>query len=180
VRPSPPERQLPTDKNRDRHHRSIVQDIADARFKFPNEQFPDLVTAVNEPEQVMSIGEPGSDLFPDIVVVREPGKWLVMSAEVETLETVSEEQAERAWLPISRAGDLILFVPVGCGPSAMAICKKASVELKGVRTYRYRPVWGLEINDVWPYPPGPLRNPPLPGFVKRMMGGESRPPVETR
>jgi hypothetical protein len=156
-----------------------VQDIAAARFAFPSDDQPDLETYVNVPEPVMGIGE--EDNFPDIVVVRMPGKWLAMTAEVETRDSVTEENARDYWLPYSKAGDFYLFVPVGQAGQARKICKKVGVELTGLRTYRHQPIWGVEVNDVWPYPVMTAVRWPPP-FLKGHLGKRpSRPatPVET-
>jgi hypothetical protein len=44
-------------------------------------------------------------------------------------------------------GDLLLYVPVGCVPEARKLCKKHGIRVKGIRTWRFRPVWGLEVAE---------------------------------
>lgn len=168
---------MPVRANRDRLHHSTVRDVAAARFPFPSDDYPDLETFVNVPEPVMSIGE--EDLFPDIVVVRMPGKWFEMSAEVETRDSVTEENAREYWLPYSKRGDFFLFVPVGLAGEAKKIANRAGVDLAGLRTYRHQPIWGLEVNDVWPYPAmTALREPPIPGFLRKRLRHKG-PPAST-
>jgi hypothetical protein len=131
---------------RDQRHAGTVAEIARAKFPYPNAEHPDLDTLVNEPKPVMSVGKhDGKDLFPDIVVVRRPGQWLTLMAEVETPDTVNEESALTRWLPYSKVGDLLLYVPAGCVPEAKRLLKKHGIRVKGIRTWRFRPVWGLEV-----------------------------------
>jgi hypothetical protein len=133
---------------RDQRHTGVVAEIAKLKFPFPNEAFPDLETIANEPTPLMSVGEHnGKDMFPDIVVVRRPGTWLKLIAEVETADTVNEESAQERWLPYSRVGDLLIYVPQGCVPETRRLCKKFGIKPKGIRTWRFRPVWGLDVAD---------------------------------
>jgi hypothetical protein len=133
---------------RDQRHAGTVMEIARVKFAFPNAEYPDLETYVNEPKPVMAVGEEnGQELFPDIVVVRVPGKWLKMMAEVETADTVNDESAVTQWLPYSRVGDLYLYVPFGCVPETKKLLKKHGIKVKGIRTWRFRPVWGLDVAE---------------------------------
>ena len=131
---------------RDQRHDATVQEIARVKFPYPNDEHPELETVVNEPEPKVSVGhgDDGSELFPDIVVLRRPGLWLEMMAEVETRDTVNDESAQREWLPFSRVGRLYLYVPVGTVEETKRLCKKYGIKLAGIRTWRFRPVWGLE------------------------------------
>ena len=134
---------------RDQRHDGTVAAIAQAKFPFPSHEDPDLETILNEPNPKISVGKDaqGNDLFPDIVVVRRPGQWLTMMAEVETADTVSEESALTEWLPYSKCGDLYLYVPAGCVQEAKKLCKKHGVKLAGIRTWRFRPVWGIDVTE---------------------------------
>lgn len=147
-------------------HARAVQDIAKARFGFPTQKYPHYKTYVNHPERTMGVRLPdGHAAYPDIVVVEDPENYTRMLAEVETAETVTEEEARREWLPFSRLGPLYLFVPVGCGDLARRIVKRVGVPIVGLRSWRY--VLGyeeLEITDLfdqWSGPedlmPGPLK-----------------------
>lgn len=129
-------------------HDGTVAEIAKVKFPFPNEEFPDLETIVNEPNPRISVGTNGKDeMYPDIVVVRKPGQWLKMMAAVETKESLTDERAIKEWKPFSEVGDLILYVPAGRADLAKKLCKKHGVKVKGIRTWRYRPVWGLDVSD---------------------------------
>jgi len=134
---------------RDQRHREIVAEIALLKFPFPGEGHQDLETIVNEPTPRLSVGKDahGKDLFPDIVVVGRPGQWLRLMAEVETAETVNDEQARNQWLPFSTQGDLLIYVPAGRASAAKELCKKHRIKPAGIRTWRFRPVWGLDVAE---------------------------------
>ncbi len=129
-------------------HDATVTEIARLKFPFPNAEYPDLETVVNEPHPRISVGTDGKEeLFPDIVVVKKPGQWLRIIAEVETKETITDEEAEREWKKFGEVGDLYLYVPAGMAKKTKDLCKKHKVRVKGIRTWRYRPVWGLDISE---------------------------------
>jgi len=129
-------------------HQGAVAEIAKEKFPFPGPLGPDFDTIVNVPKPKMAVGEEGGkDLFPDIVVVRRPGQWLQMIAEVETPDTVNDESALRDWLPMSKVAELFLYVPAGMVPETKALLKKHKIKVKGIRTWRFRPVWGLDVSD---------------------------------
>lgn len=133
---------------RELKHDGAVAEIARIKFPFPNEEFPDLETIVNEPAPRMSVGsEGGRELFPDIVVVRKPGQWLRIMAEVETAESLTDEEALTEWKPMSQVGELYLYVPQGCVQQTKKLLKKHDINVKGIRTWRFRPVWGLDVSD---------------------------------
>lgn len=133
---------------RDQRHLGTVAEIAKLKFPFPNEEFPDYETILNEPKPQISVGQVnGQDLFPDIVVVGRPGQWLRMMAEVETADTVNDESALTQWLPFSKVGELLIYVPQGCVEETKRLCKKHGIKPKGIRTWRFRPVWGLDVSE---------------------------------
>lgn len=127
----------------------IIGDIARVKFPFPSEEHLDYDTIVNVPKPKLAVGQlDGKDLFPDIVVVRRPGQWLTMMAQVETVESLTDETAQKRWKPLSSLGELVIYVPAGSGPKARKLVKKNKVRVDGIRTYRFRPVWGLDVADV--------------------------------
>ncbi len=139
---------MPVKELRDQRHTGTVAEIAQTRFPYPNEDHPELETLLNDPEPSMSVGEwEGEPLYPDIVVVRRPGQWLQFVAQVETADTMTDEQAEKKWLPFSKMGELLLYVPAGQVQQAKRLCRKHGIRYKGIRTWRYRPVWGLTIAE---------------------------------
>lgn len=129
-------------------HQGTVDEIAKAKFPFPGPLGPDYETLVNIPKPKIAVGKDESqDLYPDIVVVRRPGQWLMMMAEVETPDTVNDDTAARRWKPIGEVGDLFVYVPAGMVPETKKLIKKHGVRVKGIRTWRFRPVWGLDVAD---------------------------------
>ncbi len=133
---------------RDARHLGTVAEIAKVKFPYPNEEHPDLEAIVNVPRAGMAIpGADGKDLIPDIVVVRRPGTWLKIMAQVETADTVNDEAALTRWLPVSKVGDLVIYVPFGMAMEAKRLCKKHGVKVKGIRMWRFRPVWGLDVSE---------------------------------
>jgi len=130
-------------------HQGTVAEIAKVKFPYPNEEFPDYETIVNVPKPRLSVGAAnGRELVPDIVVVHKPGLFLRMMAEVEMPDTVNDESAVQDWLPMSKVGPLYLYVPVGMVPETKKLLKKHKISVAGIRTWRFRPVWGLEVVEV--------------------------------
>jgi hypothetical protein len=131
---------------REQRHQGAVTEIARVKFPFPSKESPDLETLVNIPKPAIAVGQvDGKDLYPDVVVVRRPGQWLMLMAQVETIDTLTDETALNRWLPCSKLGDLLLYVPFGHADEAKALCKKHGIKPKGIRLWRFRPVWGLDV-----------------------------------
>ena len=125
-----------------------IAEIAKVKFPFPGAGYPKLDTIVNVPKRQLTVGsDNGKDLFPDIVVVRRPGQWLQMMVEVEMPDTLTDESALTDWLPMSKVGNLYLYVPTGCVPQTKALLKKHGIKVAGIRTWRFRPVWGLDVAE---------------------------------
>ena len=130
-------------------HDRALDDIARLRFGFPTEKYPDYKTYVNNPARTMGAAmEGGLVAYPDIVVVQHPENNCKVVAEVETNETVREAVARFEWLPYAELAPLYLYVPVGKGDEALALCRQLDIPVVGVRTWRY--IAGYddpEIND---------------------------------
>jgi hypothetical protein len=138
-------------------HDRALQDIVKARFGFPTEKHRDFKTYVNHPVRTMGVAmEDGRVAYPDIVVVQHPENNTQIVAEVETNETVREAVARYEWKVYGELAPLYLYVPVGKGGEALALCKRFDVSVVGVRTWRY--ITGqdeIEINDHFTVPSGP-------------------------
>ncbi len=129
-------------------HVGTVAEIAKLKFPYPSETTPDFETVLNIPKPRMAVGEEGGkDLFPDIVVVRRPGQFLQMIAEVEMEDTVNDDSALNDWAPMSKVGELFLYVPAGMVPETKSLLKKHKIRVAGIRTWRFRPVWGLDVSE---------------------------------
>ena len=139
---------MPVEYLRNQRHQKIVEEIAGERLNYPDENHPTFETFTNKPTPRMSAGEiNGEAVYPDIVVVRRPGNWLQLIAQVETADSITEETAINTWKPYASMGELLLYVPTGYVQNTKKLCKKFDIPIKGLRTWRYRPVWGLTIVD---------------------------------
>ncbi len=133
---------------RDQRHAGVVQKVLELKFPFPNEENPGLDAVNNVESRAMAVGQHnGKDLFPDLVIVRRPGQWLELMAEVEMDDSVTDESAEEHWKPMSLMGDLLIYVPAGMVPEAKKLCKRHGIKPKGIRTWRFVPVWGLQVAE---------------------------------
>ncbi len=48
---------------------------------------------------------------------------------------------------MSKVGDLFVYVPTGLVPETKALLKKHKIKVAGIRTWRFRPVWGLDVTE---------------------------------
>jgi hypothetical protein len=140
---------VPVKYLRELRHDGAVDAIAKLKFPFPDHDRPDYETLTNTPKHQICAGQDaaGRDLFPDIVVVRRPGQWLLMMAEVETADTLTDDSALTDWKPMSLLGELFIYVPAGHIQDAKKLCKRHGIKPRGFRTWRFRPVWGLEVTE---------------------------------
>ena len=83
------------------------------------------------------------DSLPDAAF---PGKDELM-AEIEMDDTVTDESALDHWKPMSEVGDLLIYVPTGMVPQAKELCKRHGIKPMGIRTWRFVPVWGLQVAE---------------------------------
>ncbi|MBI2913301.1 MAG: hypothetical protein HYY03_05220 [Chloroflexi bacterium] len=138
-------------------HDRALQDIARLRFGFPTPKYPYYKTYVNHPQRAMGVQmSDGLVAYPDIVVVQHPENYSKIVAELETNETVREDVAQFEWRPFADLAPLYLYVPVGKGDEALALCRRLGVPVVGIRTWRY--VVGyeeIEVNDHYTVPSGP-------------------------
>lgn len=139
---------MPNKVDRDLKHDRAVRDIAVARFDFPTSEHPELRTFVNEPEPTLGVkGLDGESLYPDIVVVEHLRNVVKIVAEVETGDTVTEDEAEREWRHFSEIAEVFyLYVPYGYTAEAKRICKRLKIKVTGFRAWRY--VMGMEQIEV--------------------------------
>jgi len=126
--------------------------IAEARFKFPSDEFPGYKTFVNLPETTMTVKVADADLVPDIVVVDHPasGQPVVrMAVIVAGAQQVTVAEANERWAPIASIPGVTMFVyvPSGYADEAKRLCAERHIEPEGFRTWRNTPI-GFEINDV--------------------------------
>ncbi len=144
----PPTMPLRTESRQLIHSRAL-NDITRLRFGFPTEKYPDYKTYVNHPARTMGTAMDGGLVaYPHIVVVQHPENNCKIVAQVETNETVREAVARFEWLPYADLAPLYLYVPVGKGDEALALCRQLDIPVVGVRTWRYIAGYDEpEIND---------------------------------
>ena len=122
-----------------------IRELAADRFSFPSDRFPDLRTHVNVPDPTMGLeftrgGAGGGKVFPDILVVRYPGNYPAIVAQVETRETVTREQASRVWATLETdEAPLYIYVPAGLAGRAKDYARAAGIRHAKVRTWRRQP-----------------------------------------
>ena len=164
---------VPPRDTRERLRQRAVQEIARNRFPFPNERHPHFKTFVNEPERTMGVTVDREVLYPDIVVLQWPEKMTQMVAQVESTNTITEQQALDEWLPYSLAGPLYLFVPVGYAQAAKRLCRRYRIDLVGLRTWRYMVgTRDVEVTDIETASEG--LEALLPGFLARLLARGDR------
>jgi NAD-dependent dihydropyrimidine dehydrogenase PreA subunit len=119
---------------------SIITQIAETSFAYPNEEYPSLQTFVNLPEPQLGIeivGGIGGRIYPDIIVAEQPGNYPKLIGQIESSETVTREQAERVWVTLDNADSTtILFVPTGYGARAKDYIRTAGIKNVQVRTWK--------------------------------------------
>ena len=129
---------------------TIVNQIANDRFGYPNEENPEFRTYVNMPEPQMAIQVQGGveKLLPDIVVLDKPGGRPKLIAQVESRETLSREQAEHVWARLEmKDAPLLLYVPSGMASVARDYVKAAGISNAEVRTWRRLP-HGMAVREL--------------------------------
>ena len=158
----------PNAKTREQTRSRVVKDIAQQRLAFPNEESPSLQTHVNVPEPAFVIrAADGTELVPDIVVAEAASGSPRIVVAVETVDTVTDEQAPGRWLPFSRVPDATfhLYVPSGLAAEARRLLKKHRIKEARLRTWRY--VTGLDSLDISEVDYGGILELLLPPFLLR-------------
>ncbi|MDO8683816.1 MAG: hypothetical protein Q7N50_10085 [Armatimonadota bacterium] len=117
------------DAESQRAHDEAVRLIADHRFGLT-----DWSVGINPvAEQNHPIGDNGTPAYPDIVARCDDG--IVAIGEVETSESISEEEAHQ-WRELARlCGRLYLFVPEGMEDEAARLIEDHQIHCAGLRTY---------------------------------------------
>jgi len=139
----------PSVKTREETRSRVVMDIAQQRLVFPSRDFPSLRTYVNVPEPTFVIrAADGSELVPDIVVAEPDSGSPRILAAVETVDTVTKEQAAGRWLPFSRVRHTAfhLYVPSGFAAEARRLLKERRIKKAALCTWRY--MTGQDVLDI--------------------------------
>jgi hypothetical protein len=134
---------------RDIEQEKATQDIATARFDFPNSRYPTLKTFTNRPARQVGVrmSESRQEMaFPDIVVLEDPSNEVRMLGEVEThrsLRETPEADLVEKWQAFIFLGDLYLFVPLMRVDGVNAMLKRNKLKIAGLRSWRYITGQGL-------------------------------------
>ena len=161
----------PSAKTRESIHSRVVRDVARQRLAFPNEEFPSLRTHVNVPQPALVIrSAEGTELVPDVVVAESPGNRPRILVAVETVDTVTDDQARARWLPFSQVPEttFYLYVPSGFAVEARGLVKKHRIKRARLRTWRY--VTGLDTLDITDIDYGGILELLVPPFLMRRRG----------
>lgn len=117
-------------------HDKTVRDVAERRFdniKYDVYHNPGS-------EKNASVGTDANPLYPDIVVL-EKGyrrRTAIAIGEIETEDSTNEKEAETQWEKFAKSKiPFYLYIPAGSVQKTTAILKKKSIEISGLRTYRY-------------------------------------------
>ncbi len=128
---------------RDIEQEKAAQDIAKARFDFPNSRNPTLKTFTNRPARQVGVRiDPDKKemAFPDIVALEDPSNEVSMIGEVEThrsLRETPEHDLIEKWQTFSFLGDTYLFVPLMRADDVKALLKRHKLKIGGLRGWRY-------------------------------------------
>jgi hypothetical protein len=115
-------------------HDKVVAALKKTLFKYPNDKHPQLKSIANHPIKSHSITDHmGGNFYPDIVVLDGRNERIVSAVEVETENTINENEAIQ-WVKFaSLSENFYLFFPRGFEE----IIKKFCLNIKNVHCYHY-------------------------------------------
>lgn len=146
-------RDVPTEWRRSEEMRAYslektIQHIAASRYGFPSTAQPGLRTHVNLPHPSMALEFSGEKVWPDILVVTQPGNRPTMVVQVETRETLTREQALYVWSRLeNEQAPLDVYVPAGMAGNAKDYARAAGIKHIRFRTWRWQP-FGMIVREV--------------------------------
>ena len=145
---------MPTLESARQKRGSVLQQIAEAAFAYPNAEFPDREVAINFPTEQMGVRvKSGGWLYPDLVVTDEPGHFIAMAADIALNHEVTNQTALDRWQPLSQAAPLILYVPMGQSGRAIKLCRINGIKLHKLVAYRQRPAgFGIDLQEAYSGP----------------------------
>ena len=132
----------------------MIEQILDARYAYPNAEFPDREAAANFPSRQMGVQvKSGGWLYPDIVVTDEPGHFVALAADVAMAHEVTNEVALERWAPLSKAAPLVLYVPMGQAGRAQRLLRLHKIRVHKLIVWRLRPAaFGIDLQDAYSGP----------------------------
>lgn len=145
---------MPTLESARQKRATVLQQIAEASYGYPNDEFPDREITTNFPTEQMGVRvRSGGWLYPDIVVTDEPGHFIAMAADLALTHEVRNDTAIERWKPLAQAAPLILYVPMGQSGRAIRLCRMNGIKLHKLMTYRQRPAgFGIDLQQAYSGP----------------------------
>ena len=144
---------MPTLESQRAKRAAVLEEIVDARLRYPSEEHSNWETYINFPDVKLGVElKSGGWIYPDVVVAQEPGHFIQALAVVALRHEVTEEEARERWAPLSKAGSLYLYVPAGYSARANRLCREFGARPEGIRTWRRTAQYGTEVNDAYSGP----------------------------
>ena len=145
---------MPTLESARQKRGSVLQQIAEASYGYPNDEFPDREVATNFPQEQMGVRvRSGGWLYPDIVVTDEPGHFIALAADLALSHEINNDTAVARWQPLSQAAPLVLYVPMGHSGRAIRLCRMNRIKLHKLIAYRQRPAgFGIDLQEAYSGP----------------------------
>ena len=145
---------MPTLESARQKRASVLQQIAEASYGYPNDEFPDREATTNFPQEQMGVRvRSGGWLYPDIVVTDEPGHFIAIAADLALTHEVTNDTAVDRWKPLAQAAPLILYVPMGQSGRAIRLCRMNGIKLHKLIAYRQRPAgFGIDLQEAYSGP----------------------------
>ena len=145
---------MPTLESARQKRASVLQQIAEASYGYPNDEFPDREATTNFPQEQMGVRvRSGGWLYPDIVVTDEPGHFIAIAADLALTHEVNIDTAVERWKPLAQSAPLILYVPMGQSGRAIRLCRMNGIKLHKLIAYRQRPAgFGIDLQEAYSGP----------------------------
>jgi hypothetical protein len=104
-------------------HDTVIRKYAETVQKNNPDKYQ--VRMILDEEEITEIG----GIKPDLILYSPNTQEPVLVIEVETLETLSESQAEERWLPLSKSTkSLQIIIPKGTLVRARGFCRKLGIK----------------------------------------------------
>ena len=145
---------MPTLESARQKRGNVLQQIAEALYGYPNDEFPDREVTTNFPEEQMGVRvRSGGWLYPDIVVTDEPGHFIALAGDLALTHEVTNQTAIERWKPLALVAPLVLYVPMGQSGRAIRLCRINGIKLHRLIAYRQRPAsFGLDLQQAYSGP----------------------------
>ncbi len=145
---------MPTLESARQKRGSVLQQIAEASYGYPNAEFPDREVTTNFPAEQLGVRvRSGGWLYPDIVVTDEPGHFIALAGDLALTHEVNNETALERWKPLAQTAPLVLYVPMGQSGRAIRLCRLNGIKLHKLVAYRQRPAgFGIDLQEAYSGP----------------------------